>query len=88
MKHEIRCEHCNNWTNARKKRCEHCGEYAKKVYHQKKVKKEDPLKPQLISISENDPILIKLGKYAIRFSQIVFYMIVAFVIYLSSITVG
>ncbi len=88
---EVKCEHCKKWTDGTVKECQHCGGVLNAKYLAEKEeleKVETVMKFPLIEIDEDDPILIKMGKYVIRAGQVVFFAIVTFVAYLAAGTVG
>ena len=88
---EVKCEHCGHWTDGKLEHCQHCGGLLNEKYitEQKEMEKvETGMKFPLIEIDENDPILIKWGKYVIRAGQVVFFAIVTAVAYLAAGTVG
>lgn len=88
---EVKCEHCGQWTDGMQEHCQHCNgllneKYIAEKKEQEKV--ETGMKFPLIEIDENDPILLKGGKYVIRAGQVVFFAIVTAVAYLAAGTVG
>lgn len=88
---EVKCEHCSYWTDGNEENCQYCGGVLNARYKAEKEeleKVETGMKFPLIEINEDDPILIKAGKYVIRAGQIVFFAIVTFVAYLAAGTVG
>ena len=88
---EVKCEHCGYWTNGLEDKCQYCGGVLNEKYlaeQEELGKVESGMKFPLIEIHEDDPILLKGGKYVVRAGQVVFFAIVTFVAYLAAGTVG
>ena len=89
--HQIKCEHCEDWVRAKQETCESCGKTLRareKSEALRKGKLRDPLRPQLISISEFDAPFIKVGKHVIRVGQIILYAFISFMVWMTTWTVG
>ncbi len=88
---EVKCEHCKQWTDGNLQECKHCGGVLNEKYLTEKeelAKVETGMKFPLIEIDEDDPVLLKMGKYVVRAGQVVFFAIVTAVAYLAAGTVG
>lgn len=88
---EVKCEHCKLWTDGELLSCKHCGGTLNEKYLAEKEelgKVESGMKFPLIEINDDDPVLLKMGKYVVRAGQVVFFAIVTFVAYMAAGTVG
>ncbi|MAX80671.1 MAG: hypothetical protein CL843_10920 [Crocinitomicaceae bacterium] len=89
--HEVKCDQCGQWTHGKNHRCEHCGailkEEEKKEIAVRKAK-GDSIKPRFVKINEEDGWLLVIGKYVIRTGQFIFYALISFLIWITSLTIG
>ena len=88
--HEIKCDHCNQWTPGHLEHCQKCGKLLRSVDKMEvdKRKKLGDLKPKLVKIYPSDEWYIVMGKHVIRFGQVLFYIIVSVVVWVTSWTIG
>ncbi len=88
--HEIKCDHCNEWTPGNLKHCQHCGgelRHEEKRERSERKKKGD-LKPELIKIHPDDAWYVVMAKHIGRLGQIIFYLIVSILVWVTTWTVG
>ena len=88
--HEIKCDNCGEWTPGHLEYCRHCKSLlrAKDKFEHAERKKRGDLKPRLIKIHPYEVWYIKIGKHAIRFGQVLFYLLVSLVVWVTSWTIG
>lgn len=91
MEHQIKCEHCGEWVDAKSEQCSYCGktlreEEKKAASSSKRLK--DSLEPQLITIYDDDNVFIKFFKRIIQLGQMTFYAIITFLVWVTSWTIG
>jgi len=84
--HLKRCKNCREWTNGKLDHCTFCGaeldaEYKKEI--QKRIDLGDPKVP-LLQVHDHDPVWLKLVKRPIQVAQLIFYAIIAFLVYLTT----
>lgn len=88
---EVKCEHCGYWTDGNESKCSYCGGVLNQEYiaeREEQAKEDTGMKFPLIEIKEEDPIILKMGKYVVRAGQVVFFAIITFLAYLAAGTVG
>ena len=88
--HEIKCPRCTNWTPGHLEHCQHCQFLLREeeLREQQQRSLKGDLKPRLIEIPSSDPVIIKFGKHIVRFGQVIFYVIVSFLIWFTTWAVG
>ena len=88
--HEIKCDRCNEWTPGHLEHCQNCGKLLRSEDKNELAerKKLGDLKPKLIKIYPSDEWYITMGKHVIRFGQVLFYLIVSLVVWVTSWTIG
>ncbi len=91
MEHQIKCEHCGEWVDAKLEQCNYCGktlreEEKKEAYSSKRLK--DSLEPQLITIDDDDHPVLKIAKRIVQLGQVIFYAIITFLVWVTSWTIG
>ena len=91
MSHQIKCEHCGEWTDPSLDKCTYCGKTLRE--EEKKVKAssnrlKDSLEPQLITINDDDHPIVKLFKRVVQLGQMIFYAIITFLVWVTSWTIG
>lgn len=86
---EIRCEHCNAWTDGYKEYCEHCGG---KLYekHLNEIKEREGIELRgipVVKIDPNAPFYKKGFLQVIRFIQLIFLSLISLIASIASSTV-
>ena len=88
--HEIKCDNCGKWTPGHLEYCQQCGKLlrSEEKLETAKRKSRGDLKPKLIKIYPYDEWYVVMGKHVIRFGQVLFYLIVSIVVWVTSWTIG
>jgi len=86
---EVKCEHCNQWTNGLHEYCEHCHGllHEKEIKEKEALRKLDNVQIPFIKINDDDPFYTRIWKSIFRFGQIVFFLIISLIAYIASSTV-
>lgn len=91
MKPEKKCPHCEQWTDSRKRHCEFCNgllyEQEEKEYVHR-VETAPKLRIPLIKIYPTDAWYIQVGKMFIQVGQVIYFSMVAFVVWVATWAVG
>lgn len=85
---EVKCEHCQRWTNGDNTHCAYCGGRFQEVYHKEReeLAKQDFSLP-LIKIKPDDPWLKRQANQMIRIGQLIFFTIISMIAAMASSTV-
>ena len=89
--HQVKCDHCHQWTDGHKAFCSHCGEMLTEIqleYERQKRTEDADLRHLLININPDDPIIIRFFKRIIRTVQIIFFALLSFMMWLIAMTPG
>lgn len=86
---QIKCPHCNHWTNVDDDRCDICQSQLIDFHHEERQEREKSEKNSLpiIEISEEDSPLTKLWKRPVQIAQLIFFSIISLVAAIASSTV-
>lgn len=91
MDHQIKCEHCGEWVDAHLDQCNFCGKTLReeeKTAASSSNRLKDSLEPQLIPIHDDDSLVVKFFKRIFQLGQMIFYAIIAFLVWITSWTIG
>lgn len=85
--HIKKCKQCGEWTDGNRNTCSFCGteldsQYKKEI--QRRIDLGDPTVP-LIQVNDDDPLWMKIAKRPIQVAQLIFYAVLAFLVYLTTI---
>lgn len=91
MIHEKKCPHCGNWTNSQERNCQLCNgllyEQEEKEYV-RRVENAPQMRLPLIKILPEDAWYIIAGKRVVQLGQIIYFSLVAFVVWVATWAVG
>lgn len=81
--HNKKCTACNQWTDGKQNTCSSCGEILDKEWKKEieKRKMVNPLALPLIKINPEDSLGMRIWKRVIHFHQLVFFMLVSWVVW-------
>ena len=88
---EKKCPHCGNWTDSRLRHCNLCNgllyEQEEKEYVQR-IENAPKMRIPLIKIYPTDPWYMVVGKRFVQLGQIIYFSLVAFVVWVATWAVG
>jgi len=89
--YDKKCPYCHQWTDGNQPTCSHCG---KRLFEQQerefveRVERTHDFSLPLIKIKPNDHFIVKFFKYIIQFAQVIYFGLIWFIVYFSTVVVG
>lgn len=81
--HNKKCTTCSQWTDGKQHTCLYCGEELDKEWKKEIAKRKlvNPLALPIIKINPEDSLGLQIWKRIIHFHQLVFFMLVSWVVF-------